>query len=158
MLGSLRFLLSSLPVSQTENCIYQKFGWGYKKAIPMHDGEEFTGSLTATDKVIPFHKDISGLINGIDCATSSTKPTELTCGYLITLMHFKKSLFLSHGKRGKLGLSAVAFTYHFHTSTPKYLKTMRTTGTWHCTCVDAQICLEPMSCDVIYVTVFYLSR
>lgn len=60
MLGVPRFPFSSLPVSLTEKCIYQEFGWGYKNGQVMltmreeEEEEERSHSIPQRDLAIGF--------------------------------------------------------------------------------------------------------
>ena len=51
-------------------------------------------------------------------------------------MRFPKCLFSTWGKRSKIFPSALAFSYRFHLSTLKRLKTMKTIGTYDCARVN----------------------
>ena len=57
---------------------------------------------------------------------------------LSTLRCFQKCPFSSRRKRStfKIFSSTLAFSYRFHLSTQKLSKTMKTTGTWDCVCVN----------------------
>ena len=50
-------------------------------------------------------------------------------------MRFQKCPFSSRRERSKIFSSTLEFSYRFHLSTVKRSKTMKTTGTWDCTCV-----------------------
>ena len=54
----------------------------------------------------------------------------------VRVLRFQKCPFLSLPKRSKIFSSTLAFSFRFHQSTLKRLKTIKATRSWHFTCVN----------------------